>query len=369
MQSSYGQIGRIPASGLLAWAMAAMLIVGCGATGPKNQPAGELLPPADPPPAIDTDLAGLSGGHADPSSDPGDPTATGDPGETPSRIRVRTFDDLMKLKPEWIDPALGNLLMAYEAGYATREDVIEARAGIKRLVDAARQLVNLRDYHLLPPQERRRRDRANAVKIVETIVSMGFGFDKEDPDGHRPENLFLHHVLKRRRGYCVSLSLLTLSVAYYLNVPMHGVRAPGHLFVRFGSYSDVENDQRNFEMTDNGSERDNRHYMQRYSIHPQAIVNNAFLTNLDGRCVFSDVTSNLGSLCMLKDDVPKAIEWYRRAVALDPANPQAQYNLGTALARHNDPGGAIAAYREAIRLNPGDYFSLCARGQLYFENG
>ena len=328
------------------------------ATGCASNPPAK---PDNPPPAVD-----IGEGDAGPGTAPAD---TADPDAPPKRIKVRTFDELMELRPEWIDPALGNLLMAYESGFATREEVLSARRSLDEITQRAAREINLRDYRLLNERDRQRRDKQNAEKIVSLLVGMGFGFDKEDPEGHKPENLFLHQVLKRRRGYCVSLSLLALAVAHYLDVPLHGVRAPGHLFVRFGEYGSFDDETRNFEMTDSGGERENRHYIHYYRVHPQAIVNGAFLMNLDGRQVFSDVTSNLGSLFMLRGNVPAAIEWYQRAVKLDPDNPQAHYNLGTAFTRNDDPGSAIARFRAAIAVNPGDYLSLCARGQLYFEQG
>ena len=42
------------------------------------------------------------------------------------------------------------------------------------------------------------------------------------------------------------------------------------------------------------------------------------------------------------------------ALTLDPTNSKAHYNLGVALAAHQEHGGAIEAYRAAIALEPGD---------------
>jgi Flp pilus assembly protein TadD len=48
----------------------------------------------------------------------------------------------------------------------------------------------------------------------------------------------------------------------------------------------------------------------------------------------------------------------REAVMLDPASPDAQVQIGTALAANADPSAARAAYHEALRLDPGNSAAL-----------
>ena len=43
-----------------------------------------------------------------------------------------------------------------------------------------------------------------------------------------PYDLFLHSVMDRRQGYCLSLSVLYLSIGERLGLPLYGVVVPGH---------------------------------------------------------------------------------------------------------------------------------------------
>jgi len=64
--------------------------------------------------------------------------------------------------------------------------------------------------------------------------------------------------------------------------------------------------------------------------------------------------TNLADLQLKRQAVREALESARRAVEIEPANPMAQQNLGTALARAGRPADAERAFREALRRAPGD---------------
>ena len=51
--------------------------------------------------------------------------------------------------------------------------------------------------------------------------------------------------------------------------------------------------------------------------------------------------------------ISRQLEAAREAVLLDPVSPDAQVQIGTALAANGEPAAARAAYREALRLDPG----------------
>jgi tetratricopeptide (TPR) repeat protein len=55
-----------------------------------------------------------------------------------------------------------------------------------------------------------------------------------------------------------------------------------------------------------------------------------------------------------QNDLPRAVEAYRRSVALDSQNAQAYNNLGFTLGVLSQREAAIAALTEAVRLAPGD---------------
>ena len=162
--------------------------------------------------------------------------------------------------------------------------------------------------------------------------------------------------------------MVALSVAHYLNVPLNGVRAPAHFFTRTGEYAGDR--ALNFEMTQLGASISDRDYKRQHEIVPAAIANGAYLLNLDGREIFADVLSNLGSIALMDaHDAKTAVYHYTRGLQLDRDDPHLWYNRGVANARLQQYADAIADYREALARDPGHYLSRCARAKLYTESG
>ena len=64
--------------------------------------------------------------------------------------------------------------------------------------------------------------------------------------------------------------------------------------------------------------------------------------------------TTIWGMCIKKGQLREAVECYRRALKLDPAQPTIHNNLGLALEGLGQSEDAAARYREAIRLKP-DY--------------
>jgi tetratricopeptide (TPR) repeat protein len=65
--------------------------------------------------------------------------------------------------------------------------------------------------------------------------------------------------------------------------------------------------------------------------------------------------NNLGKALYLQGRVGEAAAHYRRALQLEPTDPEAHYNLANILGESGRYGPAIAEYREALRLRPDFY--------------
>lgn len=50
---------------------------------------------------------------------------------------------------------------------------------------------------------------------------------------------------------------------------------------------------------------------------------------------------------------PLAVEWYQKALALDPKNADARTDMGTAMFYNGQPQSAISQYRQALQIDPG----------------
>ncbi|WP_326608576.1 transglutaminase-like domain-containing protein [Streptomyces sp. NBC_01800] len=60
------------------------------------------------------------------------------------------------------------------------------------------------------------------------------GFSGSSADYQRLESSLLHHVLRRRRGLPILLSVVWIEVARRAGAPVYGVALPGHFVVGFG---------------------------------------------------------------------------------------------------------------------------------------
>ncbi|MHC5080988.1 MAG: transglutaminase family protein, partial [Planctomycetota bacterium] len=129
--------------------------------------------------------------------------------------KVDTFKAFLRLPERDMDPALGALLFAAEdyPGLPVEPFL--------RHVDELAMIVREK------AQGRTGVERVDAINQL-LYFDMEFKYDPNDPQGVLPENLYLHKVLQRRKGYCVSLAVLYLALGKRLGLPLFGVRIPSH---------------------------------------------------------------------------------------------------------------------------------------------
>lgn len=190
-------------------------------------------------------------------------------------------------------------------------------------------------------------------------------------------------MLERRRGHCLGLSVLYLSLAARADLPLFGVSCPGHFFVR---WDDGVGTRRNVETTYRGASFPDGYYAERYRLSEKQIENGIYLENLARREVLVEVLNNRanvswdmgdaarasrdidrvarvsknfarglagrGFLALQRGHVAQALADLLRAVELDPAFARAQNDLGDALLRSGRLAEAEQAFGRASELDP-----------------
>ncbi len=97
--------------------------------------------------------------------------------------------------------------------------------------------------------------------------------------------------MDRRQGYCLSLSVLYLSVAERIGLKVYGVVVPGHFFVRF----DDGRTRFNIETTSGGATSTDEHYTQKFGV-PDNGRRTIYMKNLTKQQTLGCFFNNLGTV-------------------------------------------------------------------------
>ncbi len=174
-----------------------------------------------------------------------------------------------------------------------------------------------------------------------------------DPAPGNPESFLLDRVLARKRGNCLGLSAVYLSLAERLEIPLGGVYVPSHCFVRFeGNGARI-----NVETGEEGVEHNDGWYSGKYRLKEGS----PYLQTLGKREMIGVYLKNIGAAYSRKGREKEALRRYREASLCYPDLPDVHYNAGVSLQRMGNREEAIARYRKALALDP---YMVAARGNL-----
>ncbi|MHC4657576.1 MAG: tetratricopeptide repeat protein [Planctomycetota bacterium] len=179
-----------------------------------------------------------------------------------------------------------------------------------------------------------------------------------------PNDLFLHRVLDAKRGYCLSLSILYLSLSERLGLPLYGVVVPGHFFVRY----DDGQVRFNIETTSGGGTAPNEHYIKKFKV-PAGKEDSIYLRNLSKIETLGCFFNNLGNSYSEIGDMESALRALETAVEINPSLAESRMNLGNIYLKKGWVKDAIDEYRRALRINPNDAKTHLNLGNAYSEQG
>jgi tetratricopeptide (TPR) repeat protein len=184
-------------------------------------------------------------------------------------------------------------------------------------------------------------------------------------DVRDPCNLLPSAVLARKEGYCVGIAAIYLALAERLDLPIHAVAIPTHVYLRYDdgrSRIDIETLAMGAPVPEGLSE-----LMQPGSPARQSAV--PFPRDLDTSQFLAQVHNNLGVVHSERSDHARAAAEYRKATALDPQLSSAWYNWGNDLLVAGEHRAAIPKLDEAVRLYPADTWALNNRGRAHWALG
>jgi regulator of sirC expression with transglutaminase-like and TPR domain len=126
---------------------------------------------------------------------------------------------------------------------------------------------------------------------------------------------FLSDVLDSRLGVCLGVSILYLSIAERLDLPLEIVTPPGHIFVRYRSPSGVQN----IETTARGIHLPDRSYLG---------INTRKLQTRNKKEVIGLAFINQASVAWHKNDHETTVSLYEKALPFLPEDPLLKMFLG-----------------------------------------
>ncbi|MEZ4390758.1 MAG: transglutaminase family protein [Polyangiales bacterium] len=294
----------------------ALSLLGCSVAEPAAPPAPRrAAPPPDVPPAC-------APAPRCPALAPPDDTPLG------SIAQYRRVRDILAGEDDRIDLAEVSLNLSQLLDEDL--DIAPDLATLDRLADEARRAT-----------PRGCRGRCALRALVRRFLGRWRFRPVTDPNGLYidPRYDLLHDVLASREGYCEGLSVAFLAVAQRLGLPVRGVLARQHLFVRYEGTDGVVD----VDLTQRGDPPEPDENPPR--CQPRAGVYGRSLTR---REMAAQVVSVVGIL----DNIAARGAWIDAAVALAPNDADLRNNRGAEREARYDFDGAASDYRAAVAIDP-----------------
>ncbi len=265
-----------------------------------------------------------------------------------SGLYARSIEQVLRLRENEVDLATAALIVS-----EYWSDMVYGRRYLETLDDMA---LEIRDRLI------RRRLKADyrAIPVINEYLFDELGF-KSISEASDPHDLFLHTVLDKKAGYCLSLSILYLSLGERLGLPLYGVVVPGHFFVRY----DDKQMRFNIETTSNGGTAPDEHYINKFNV-PRG-SSGIYMKNLNKIQTLGCFFNNLGNSYNEVGNIDSALLALERAVEINPMLSESRSNLGNIYLSKGRVNDAISQYREALRINPHDAKTHNNMGNAYVQ--
>jgi len=270
--------------------------------------------------------------------------------ENKAGLSVRSIERVLRLEADEVDLATAVLIISEQWN-----DNVLGRRYVSVIDDMAYEI---RD------RLKAKRVRANhrAIPVINKYLFDELGF-KSVKEASSPKELFLHSVLDNKRGYCLSLSVLYLSLAERLGIPLYGVVVPGHFFVRY----DDGRVRFNIETTSGGGSASDEHYINKFKV--PADNDGIYMRNLDKMQTLGCFFNNLGNSYVDVGNIEQALVAFERGVEINPSLAECRTNLGNIYLRKDRIEDAIYQYRAALEINPADAKTHNNLGNAYTKTG
>lgn len=191
---------------------------------------------------------------------------------------------------------------------------------------------------------------SDALSQLNAITDLLFGvigFTGNRDDYYDPRNSYLNHVLERRMGIPITLSLLCIEVGRRAGVPILGIGMPGHFLIR-------HRDEPNFFVDSfNGGlllSQDECAALMREAAGDSARLEANHLNAVTPREIFARILRNLKAIYWDREEFDRCITAIGALMAVLPDRPEEQRDRGVVhlkAGNRRESAEDFAAYIEA----------------------
>ena len=163
-------------------------------------------------------------------------------------------------------------------------------------------------------------DAAGRVHAFRSFLADVCGFHGNEQEYYDPKNSFLNHVLDRRTGIPITLSVVYMEVGRRLGMPLYGVGLPGHFLVKYQDPRDVFF----LDPFHNGrtvTSDDCREIVTRM-YQGQIEFQEEFLNAVDKRYIVLRMLNNLRSIYLHQQQLRKALTVVEMVLAISPGSSE-----------------------------------------------
>ena len=268
-------------------------------------------------------------------------------------LYARSIEQVLRLRDNDVDLATA-VLISSELWSDNWSEIVNGRIYLSELDDMALEIREVLSRRKLGADFR-------AIPVMNKYLFGKLGF-KSISEANDPNSLFLHTVIDRKEGYCLSMSILYLSIGERLGLPLHGVVVPGHFFVRY----DDGRVRFNIETTSKGGNASDEHYIKKFKV-PRLNGRSIYLKNLSKIQTLGCFFNNLGNSYSDVGDIESALLAFERAVEISPTLSESRANLGNIYLKKGQVVQAIREYLAALDINPNDAKTHNNLGNAYTQ--
>jgi regulator of sirC expression with transglutaminase-like and TPR domain len=246
-------------------------------------------------------------------------SATAQPRPTPADT-VREILSRPEARLDYLEAAI-----TFDRLMDKASDSAATRTIVARLVDAARQMAGPRPS-----------DAYKLAAVRKAIYASGawnhdraFRYDLDDPLGTRIGSRAISNYVRTRKGNCVSMPILFMTVADRIGLKVGLAAAPLHLFVR---YTDPAGRDHNLEATSGGHEARDEWYRKNLPMSDRAVASGIYMRTLGKRETVAAMASSVLDFLMAERRYREAEEVADAILAANPRDSYAMVKKGSAVA-------------------------------------